>query len=374
MSENNNILDDLDPETNFFNNYFKSMDVQSQSNYYTVESFNELSKVHTKNFSLCSYNIRSFQANSEEFFAFTNALSIEFEVIVLTETRFREGEGLSISGYDGYHSGRRDGGGGGVSIYSKNNLSVTEHPLLTLNESHIEVCTIEIAIAKRRLVVIAVYRPPSGSFEQFGESLLSILNDRNISDCELVLAGDLNFNLIDFDNATQEVGNFVHSLFSLNFMPLITKPTRFPVGNQHGSPSLLDHIWCNRYYNYVSGILAYDVSDHLPTFFFLKNLPTCGNDLVKIVFRDFSEHCKSIFINECENFSMHFSNDVNLDVEYFDSVLNNIYRRCFPIRTKFVSGKRLQKPWLTKGILNSIKEKSKLYRKFKAGCCFGMYL
>ena len=81
----------------------------------------------------------------------------------------------------------------------------------------------------------------------------------------------------------------------------------------------------NRNYNYISGILAYDVSDHLPTFFFLKNLPTCGNDLV---------------------------------------VLNNIYRRCFPISTKFVSGKRLQKPWLTRGILNSIKEKSKLYRKF----------
>ena len=340
MNENVQYLDGLDPEANFFNNYFKSVDVQYQSNYFTVDSFNELCENSDKNFSICNYNIRSFNANNEEFSALLNSLSIDFDVIILTETRFRADVGLNMSGYNGHHSSRIVGGGGGVSVYCRSNLLVIGYPRLTLIEEYIEVCTVEVMINKRKIVIIAIYRPPNGSIERFIETLQSIVNDPGIHDSELVLTGDFNLNLIDYENSNQRTNDFVYVLFSLNFMPLITKPTRFPIGNQRGSPALLDHIWCNRYYNYVSGIITYESSDHLPTFLFINNLPVREGELVKIVFRDFSDNHMSMFLNRCAEFRMYFSGDVNWDVEHFQHAINEIYRRCFPIKTKYVSNKR----------------------------------
>ena len=40
----------------------------------------------------------------------------------------------------------------------------------------IESCVVEVRSLKRILYIVAIYRPPSGSFDSFCEVLISILN------------------------------------------------------------------------------------------------------------------------------------------------------------------------------------------------------
>jgi hypothetical protein len=59
--------------------------------------------------------------------------------------------------------------------------------------------------------------------------------------------------------------------------------------------------------------------------------------------------------------------DVNEKVEIFNSTVNKLYCSCFPLKTKLLSTKRLFKPWLTKGILNSIHTKAQYFKMSKLG-------
>ena len=51
----------------------------------------------------------------------------------------------------------------------------------------------------------------------------------------------------------------------------------------------------------------------------------------------------------------------------FIEKLDEIYCRCFPLRVKYVSCKRINKPWLSGALLKSIRGKSRNYKSFKQG-------
>lgn len=159
-----------------------------------------------------------------------------------------------------------------------------EH-LSFVNDS-IESCTVCVTSGTRSLFVVAIYRPPSGSLHDFLNHLMFILGDSLLRNCETIVTGDLNINLIGYEESCVGTRNFVFSMHSMNFLPYITKPTRFPRGNQVGGPSLIDHVWYNKYDNAKSGILLFDHTDHLPTFFLLTSFVVDENCLVEVKFRD----------------------------------------------------------------------------------------
>ena len=173
---------------------------------------------------------------------------------------------------DRFQSGREFGGGGGVSIYCNDQLTVNCIDNLCYVTDYIECCTVKIKINSRTIFVIAVYRPPGGSLDTFNENMIEILNDSSLRNCEIVVLGDFNINLINYHDSNINVRNFVLNMFSHHYISVISKPTRFPCGDQHGVPSLLDHTWYNRTGANESGILIFDNTDHLPTFVIMK----CG--------------------------------------------------------------------------------------------------
>ena len=59
--------------------------------------------------------------------------------------------------------------------------------------------------------------------------------------------------------------------------------------------------------------------------------------------------------------------DVDENVVKFNSAVDVLYCKCFPLKSKILSTKRLHKPWLTKGILKSIHTKSKYFNMAKLG-------
>ena len=62
-------------------------------------------------------NIRSFNANFDNFSTKLSSLDIDFTVFVLTETSFSAALVRNINEFVGHHSFRYAGGGGGVSLY-----------------------------------------------------------------------------------------------------------------------------------------------------------------------------------------------------------------------------------------------------------------
>ena len=76
--------------------------------------------------------------------------------------------------------------------------------------------------------------------------------------------GDVNINLLNSDSHLQ-TAEFLETLYSFSFSPLITKPTR----NTDNTATLIDNIFTNYSPNKkgVAGILCTDITDHLPIYY-----------------------------------------------------------------------------------------------------------
>ena len=136
-----------------------------------------------------------------------------------------------------------------------------------------------------------------------------------------------------------EIQNFINNMQSYHYIPLVSKPTRFPTIESH-QPSLLDHVWVNDInLNYACDIISNDLTDHCPLFLRIHfgSIPKTEN--FKIKFRLVSEENRQKFENEIGkiNWTNLRSENVNYYTENFMNTLNSKYCQCFPIKIKSVS-------------------------------------
>ena len=119
----------------------------------------------------------------------------------------------------------------------------------------------------------------------------------------------------------------------------------------------------------VSLLSLFDISDHLPVFLILNNMKLATQTKIKFI------RCmKNFNLDEClidlklqlkggnfESLQSSFNDDVQLLSATFKSIID----KHAPLRTMSRKELRLnKKPWITKGILISIKTKNKLFKKF----------
>ena len=133
-------------------------------------------------------------------------------------------------------------------------------------------------------------------------------------------------------------------------------------------PSLLDHIFTNFTSNSVSGIIHYPISDHLPIFHNICT-PTKSHTLHKITFRSITKTNKQTFSNKINDVEWNdlLTRDLNANFNKFLERIHKLYNECFPLQTKFISEKRLNSPWISQAVINSIRTKNNLYKDFKVG-------
>ena len=128
----------------------------------------------------------------------------------------------------------------------------------------VESCWVEIdpGYNKAHIIVGCVYRHPTADLSQFTSQMEEILNMLNLNKYQVYILGDMNINFLNFSNhiPTEE---YLDMLYSNNFLPIITKPTRI---TNHTS-TLIDHIYTNTPIEQITpGIATMDISDHLPIF------------------------------------------------------------------------------------------------------------
>ena len=349
-----------DPDSNF--------NVGSNScNYFVGDEFNEMMKnnVNNKNhLSLLHLNIRSLNANLEKLTYLLSNLNSEFSVIGITETWLQNTAHLvDIENYSFVHK-HRTSPGGGVGLYLskqlnfKMRLDLCSDRTETMESLFIEICNPN----GKNIIVGVIYRPPNMDvnlfLNTFNETLGKISKENKI--CHLM--GDFNLNLMNYQNHTV-TGNFLDGLYSNAFVPMITCPTKI---TSH-TATLIDNIFTNHYFESASGLLLTDISDHLPIFSICLMDPSYKDRNETILVRDKCPNNKIRFKEQLMNnswFQLEGINDPKTAYKTFFNKFSEIYNNCFPFKKIRIRCGFRSKPWLSNGLLNSIKKKNKLYKKF----------
>ena len=87
----------------------------------------------------------------------------------------------------------------------------------------------------------------------------------------VIICGDINYNLYNPHNLTS-INDFIGSILSNDFYLIITRPAKFNINNTITPYTLIDQIWTNFRIgcNHQSGIMKYEISDHLPIFYLFR--------------------------------------------------------------------------------------------------------
>ena len=114
-----------------------------------------------------NYNVRSFRANSDSMLSMFH-FEISFpDVLILSETWFKDDVQDDLPSYNGYHTVRSGRRSGGVSVYARQTHGSHIISDLSFANENIEVCTVDVRLYDRKVIVVGIYRPHSGSVEGF---------------------------------------------------------------------------------------------------------------------------------------------------------------------------------------------------------------
>ena len=318
-------------------------------------------------FSIVHINIRSLYKNFPRIENMLFELNQYPDVIALTETKIKE-SGTQVNrvlnGYTFVHNDTKTSAGG-VGIYIKSHICFKLRQDLEIKCREYEAIWIEIVQNGKTNVIGVIYRHPNYNFQEFQNNFLNTLHNLNKTRCKFYICGDFNINQLTYYTLSN-VKCFTDSIMSLGCENVIKKPTRITTH----SATLIDHIYTNNSQNHITaGILIDDISDHLPTFILIetKNIKkvkswknTQRKNMNSIEMENFLIDLQNSFLNwSCIN------STVEEDFNRFNSTFKLIIDKHAPKSIITRKQKKLrQKPWITKGLLKSIRHKNKLYKTF----------
>ena len=106
----------------------------------------------------------------------------------------------------------------------------------------VESCWTEIITSnnKPNIIIGCIYRHPLTKVTDFTQELKNIIESLSNRKQHVYITGDVHINFLKY-NEHANTEDYLNMLYSTNFLPLITKLTRF---TDHSS-TLIDHIYTN---------------------------------------------------------------------------------------------------------------------------------
>ena len=364
MAETIDIFHDLDPDIN----HFQDANL-TESKYYSVQEFNHNFKPNSSNLSVFHLNIRSMNQNGDDLNTFLSNLSINFDVICISETWFNDSSlpGYYFPNHNGYHSYRPGNGrGGGVSIYVSKKFKVQHLNLISENSELIECIFVKISNSDKSVIVGCCYRPHSSNVSNFSSLIEQKLNGFDFSRVNCVLCGDFNADFFKYSE-DNNIAIFYDGMHSEGLIPTITKPTR----SINSTYSLIDNIFISLPFNYSSGIFKADLSDHFPIFVMLESFfSDRQNQCQNISYRLSSEVRISNLVNAFSSLDFNSvveEEDCDLALRKLDKIIMDLYNTHCPIKHKIVSYKEKTKPWISLQIKQNMKTRQNYFRLYRRG-------
>ena len=366
-----------------------SFETYHQSNYYDIDSLVKSLQKDDQKFHTLSLNIESLKSKFSQLLVFLGSLleqKCQIDAIFLQETWLTEKQckenALKIYNIPGYHAipfGRKCGRKGGLLIYLRECYSYTPRDLYTTSNQweglFIDVTQKHNVNLPNKITLANIYRPPRGnnsnaSIDNFLTPFSKIFNTLSRENSTLITGGDFNINLLQL-NEREKFQDYFDLFVSNGSVPQITMPTRF----SKKSASLIDQIFVRftRFSSqHSSGIIVTKLSDHLPCFSSINYTNNISKKTKYIKVRKNGPEAIHNFQTEIKSKvqSMYFDNnlfaDPNVNYNKLELIIGEARDKCFPIEEKkFNKYEHKISPWVTSGILKSIKFRDKLYVKWK---------
>lgn len=368
-----NDTDDNDDNNNNNKNY-DFPKCNDKCNYHCSDTFNDLVRNKTSDLSIIHFNARSLNKNIDSITNYLETLNHKFPLLAFSETWLKDDNTspalTNIDGYNLAHDDRHGKKGGGVALYisTELNYSIRTDLRFPTNQNY-ETLFIELETKPKNTIVGVIYRPPDSPFYPFIDHLNNTIKKINKENKPAFVCGDFNFNLLKL--STHHATNcFLNTFYSGSFYPLIDKPSRVTTK----SSSLIDNIFTNVLDTKITpGILFNDITDHFPVFQILNNHNKGVNDKLnqnnssyymsrKINPKNISSLAAEL--NQTDWSDTLNSNSTDDSYNKFISEFTRLYDKHLPKVKKKINKRKETKPWITAGIIKSIKTRNKLYKTF----------
>ena len=357
----------------FDNNDAHEQQLITNCKLYTVNDINNMKILssNSHNLYVLHLNCCSLHSKFNAFCAFLLQLEHQPDVICLTESWLAPHDDfLHIPGYNFFNFPRVTGDrGGGIAMYISIKLDVTQCNINIVPVSFLAAFLhLHVPGYNKRISFITVYRPPSTSKDEFLSEFEQLMQCVSLGASDYcIVSGDFNIDLLDKNQYSCSLMNL---LLSFNCFPTIYIPTHALTRNA----SLIDNIFSNFPNVICSGVISEQLSDHLPVFsiFDLKQPPTntCANNNTTAV-RPITKVGLDLASNDLKNEDWSFitsSSNIEDDYNTFINIITNTFNYRLPIKY-LIKNKSVatSKQWMTMGIRNSCKNKSKLYKRVVEG-------
>ena len=349
------------------------------SPYYNHDSLIEHLTKNNNSFKVLSLNCQSLNAKIDNISILISQLNdhnITIDAICLQETWLTDDQippTAYVNGYTPINSPKQSSEHGGLLIYLKDTYSFQKLELHVSQSSVYDSLFIKIPHENDTIILGNIYRPPHKvitQLETFNMEFHSTLQQMSQNKFAII-TGDFNINLLDLKaNNSPRTHEFYNNVITTGFVPKITLPTR--LGEK--SCTLIDNCLCKipEHCTSTSGILSHKISDHQPYFITLDLntnwLPTTKPAFVQT--RKVSQSALNAIgediLQNMPNIDQSVLANPNTNYNNFISNLQTSIDKHCPIKSiKFNKHKHKVSPWITYGIIKSIKERDKIYCKLK---------
>lgn len=169
---------------------------------------------------------------------------------------------MGITNYKCESLVRKNKRGGGLAIYINECLTSTLNNRFSVVNADFECLVLHLD----EIIIVAIYRPPLGCknlFLDFLDELLDYLSNQKL---HFVILGDVN---IDITSESSCANDLRHIISSYGCSNKISAPTRVTAESATSLDVCVTHL-CDS--DILAGVLACDISDHLPVFCLLPNV------------------------------------------------------------------------------------------------------
>ena len=351
----------------------------SKSKYYNIDSLKSVltSESQTSHLTIFNTNARSLLKHQNEFHSLFDSLvdekNFSFDIITFCETWLDDSTQnlIEFPNYTPVFKHKLDKKqGGGIACLIKSDIQFTVRNDLAFNEEerqYFDGIFIEIMNnneINHNIILAVLYRSPRlNTIRNFSVSVSKKLDLVINENKKVIVLGDLNIDLLKYSNHL-ETSTFLDHMLMKNLIPQITVPTRV---TRH-SATLIDHIFSNiSSENILSGTLLTDISDHYSNFSIISTSNKKNTNPQTVKYRSINNESIAQLnsaLGDIDWTEVYLSDDVNVAYTAFLNKILEQFDLCMPLKiVKFNKFKHRKNPWLTKGILKSLKTKEMLYLK-----------
>lgn len=313
-----------------------------------IEYLNISTSTNTNYLSMICVNIRSIFRNLDLLLAYISTIDMRIDVIVLTECWLQPNNPPpAIEHY--------------CMSYTKNCLNQNDGVVAYVHEE-IPATFVEPEISEGNCLVITIdkeysiicsYRPPCfRNPSNYINSLELIL--QSVATQNIIFTGDINLDILP-NNVNNNTNSYLDLMAMYGLVPGVNLPTRVN--------TCIDHIMVKSCHPWKTIVFEQQLTDHSPILLYINKTGISRKNIahskLSIKYHDLLDQLSKETWTD-----LYSMNDVNTAVELF------VNRLCLYISkntktTRVPKNKRPLKPWITFGVVRSIRKRDKLYKEMK---------